>query len=131
MFQKGNKFSSGGTKGNKGGRPSKERVMAEALARELVVEYLARHLRQLVELATKLCMGVKRRKFHPKTGKVYWEKEYDTAMLRYLLERFLPRAKTTVDLNLNYPDAEFLDIQKEVEEAKQFLAAQKDKPIIH
>jgi hypothetical protein len=36
-FQMGHKLSKGGTRGNKGGRPSKERVMAEALAQELAV----------------------------------------------------------------------------------------------
>jgi hypothetical protein len=43
----------------------------------------------------------------------------------------LPPAKTAVDVNLNSPDEDFRKIHEEIEEAKRWLAAQKDKPIIH
>ena len=75
----------------------------------------------LIQLATKLCMGVKRCKFHPKTGKIYWEIEHDTATLRFLLEWFLQLAK--VNVNLNSPDEHYAKIQKEIQEAKRFLNA--------
>jgi hypothetical protein len=56
-------------------------------------------------------------KHHPKTGEVYYETEYDTASLRFLIERFIPPAKTAMDLNVIGPEKYFQAIEKAKREA--------------
>jgi hypothetical protein len=51
-------------------------------------------------------------KHHPKTAAVYYEREYDTASLRFLIERFIPAAKTATDLNFNGPEKYLQAIEK-------------------
>jgi hypothetical protein len=46
-----------------------------------------------------------RRKHHPKTGEIYYEREYDTASLRFLIERFIPPAKTAICFYLCFHNA--------------------------
>jgi hypothetical protein len=61
-------------------------------ATRIAREKMAACLGELMELALKLCKGIERKKFypkgHPKEGQEYTEIEHDTAMLRFLLERF-------------------------------------------
>jgi macrodomain Ter protein organizer (MatP/YcbG family) len=100
-FQKGNKLSPGGKTGNKGGRPSKEKLVIIAEMKRMVEEHLSKHVGAVLEVALKLATGVKRKKFHSKTGKPYYEKEYDSAMIRWWLDKFVPDAAKTLDVNIN------------------------------
>jgi hypothetical protein len=54
--------------------------------------------------AKKLIKGVKRKKFYPKehkwAGRAYYEVEHDSATLRFLIERFFPPAKVSMDINM-------------------------------
>jgi hypothetical protein len=43
---------------------------------------------------------VKGRKFHPKTGKVYFEIEYDTANQRYWIDKFKADAAKRADVDV-------------------------------
>jgi hypothetical protein len=56
-FQKGNKFSKGGTKGNKGGRPSKAELQAlitgAELARKRLEKSAGKIMNRYIELATR------------------------------------------------------------------------------
>jgi hypothetical protein len=94
---------------------STDELEATRIAREKLVACFG----ELIELALKVCMGIKRKKFypkgHPKEGKEYVEIEYDTATLRFLLERFIPPAKTAMDLNVNSPE----EFDRAIEQAKE------------
>ena len=61
-------------------------------ATRMAREKMAACLGELMEVALKICMGIERKRFypkgHPKEGQEYTEIEHDTAMLRFLLERF-------------------------------------------
>jgi hypothetical protein len=43
----------------------------------------------------------------------------NTATLRFLIERFIPPAKTTIDLNVNSPDEDYRKIQEKAQEARR------------
>ena len=105
---------------------SKDELEATRIAREK----LAACLGELMELALKVCMGIKRKKFYPAhylaeflkqnpkskiRQLIYYEIEYDTATLRFLLERFIPPAKTAMDLNVNSPE----EFDRAIEQAKE------------
>ena len=93
----------------------KDELEATRIAREKLAAYFG----ELMELALKVCMGIKRKKFYPphiledrrkadpKARHFYYEIEYHTATLRFLLERFIPPAKTAMDLNVNSLEEEF------------------------
>jgi hypothetical protein len=117
-FQKDNKLSPGGKKGNKGGRPSNQVKANEEEAKRLFRERLAASFEELLTLAKKVCRGVKRRKYCPKTEQVYYEMEYDTATLRFLIERFIPPAKTAMDLNVRDTPEEWYRAIQAAREAK-------------
>ena len=91
QFQMGNKMSRGGTKGNKGGAPTKIQREAKKLAQQYAKEYLEKYLAGVLgkyhELAVK---GVRRRKHHPKTGHVYYEVEYSDANQRHWIDKIVP-----------------------------------------
>jgi hypothetical protein len=48
-----------------------------------------------------IATGVKRRKYNPKTAEVYYETEYDGAMIKHWIDKFVPDAAKTVDVNVN------------------------------
>ena len=96
----------------------------EAEAIRIAREMLAECLGDLLELAIKLCKGVRRMKFYPahilelrlkdnpKARKFYYEIEYDSAMIRFLIERFIPPAKTAMDLNVKTLEEFYRDIEQ-------------------
>jgi hypothetical protein len=86
------------------GRKSNQVKANEAEAIRVFRDELAAHFQEFLALMKKLCKGVRRPKHHPKAGEVYYEREYDTASLRFLIERFIPPAKTARDLNFNGPE---------------------------
>jgi hypothetical protein len=47
------------------------------------------------------------------------EIEYDTATLRFLLERFIPPGKTAMDLNVNSPE----EFDRAIEQAREECSA--------
>jgi hypothetical protein len=118
-FQLGNKLSER-RKNRRGGRKTKARKIAEAEAIREFREELAGDLHEFFLLAKKLCKGVRRRKYSPK-GEVYYETEYDTSMLRFLIERFIPPAKTTMDLNVNGPEKYLQAIEKAKRDEKALV----------
>src|SRR6266436_4091185 len=102
-FQKGNKLSPGGKKGNKGGRPSKEKLKIREEVERLVELELEKHVMAVIGAGRKIATGVKRRKHNPKTGKVYYEIEYDGAMIRHWIDKFVPDAAKTLGINVDSP----------------------------
>jgi len=64
----------------------------EAEATRIAREMLAECLVDILEVAIKLCKGIERKRFYPKgrpkEGQEYTEIEHDTAMTRFLLERY-------------------------------------------
>jgi hypothetical protein len=90
-FQKGNKFSKGGVKGNKGGgRDSAKRKEVKRMVAEQVKEFIEKEVRPVLGVYKTIAMGVKRKKFHPKTGDVFYEIEYDPATVRDWVAKFVP-----------------------------------------
>jgi hypothetical protein len=57
---------------------------------EGVKEYIEREVRPVLGIYKKIALGIKRKKFHPKTGKPYFEKEYDPATVRDWVAKFVP-----------------------------------------
>jgi len=100
QYQKGNKFSHGGTKGNKGGRPTKIMVEARKLAVELAKKHLEQYLRIVLDTyaasATGQTCGGRRRK-------------YDSANLRHFVDRFIGPAPRTLTLDLQESVEEFFE----------------------
>jgi len=73
-FQPGNKFSKGGVKGNKGGgRDSAKRKEVKRMVAEEVKEFIEKEVRPVLGVYKKIAMGVKRKRFNPKTGKAFFE----------------------------------------------------------
>jgi hypothetical protein len=125
-FQKGNKLSPGGKKGNKGGRPSKEKLEIREEVKRLVQLELEKHAMAVIGAGRKIATGVKRRKHNPKTGKVYYEIEYDGAMIRHWIDKFIPDAAKTLGINIEGPEefyralaAARADEKRELEAATQ------------
>ena len=99
----------------------------ELEATRIAREKLAACFGELMELALKVCMGIKRKKFYPshiledrrkvnpKAKNFYYEIEYDAATFRFLLERFIPPAKTAMDLNVNSPE----EFDRAIEQARE------------
>jgi hypothetical protein len=88
-------------------------------------------------LAMKVCKGIKRKKFYPKehpmAGRVYYEKEYDTATLRFLIERFIPPAKQALDINVKSGFEKLIEDLEEQErkEAEERGKAAANKETLH
>jgi len=105
-FQKGNKFSKGGTKGNKGGRPTRAKLEARKLAADMVKKYVEDRLKPIVDAyiaaATGKRCGDSRRRF-------------DNATNRHAMERFLGPAPRTLTLDLQDTVESFFE--KVMEEA--------------
>ncbi len=90
-FQKGNKFSKGGVKGNKGGgRDSAKRKEVKRMVAEEVKSFIEKEVRPVLGVYKKIAMGVKRKKFNPKTGDAYFETEYDPPTVRDWVNKFVP-----------------------------------------
>jgi len=94
-FQFGHKYAKGGKRAG-AGRPSEEKrkLMAEA-----VTQWLDKNLKPILTTAELVAIkGVKRRKVHPKSGRIWYEREYDTATLRALLDRVSPAVQRVEQL---------------------------------
>jgi hypothetical protein len=88
-FQKGHKLAKGGARPS-AGRKSNQVKANEAEATRIAKERMARTIGKILDLAEKLCTGVKRKKFRPKTGEKYYEIEYDSAMFGFGLSGLCP-----------------------------------------
>lgn len=105
------------------------------MATKLAEEKLSKGFGDLLKTAFKLAHGIKRKKFypkeHPKAGRVYYEKEYDSAMIRFLIERYVPPAKVSVDVNLTSGFEKLIaDLEaEERREAEEKAAREKDETI--
>jgi hypothetical protein len=98
------------------GRPSKQVIADEARATEIAKEMLARGLAPVIAKMKKLCLGVRRKKWipfahyeemaktNPKLKRFYWEVEYDTALLRFYIERFVAPARQGIDVHVDSPE---------------------------
>jgi hypothetical protein len=73
-FQKGNKFSKGGTRGNKGGRPSKEQQEIKKAAAEIAREFIETHVQKFLDSYLRLSTG----------------KFIDPATVRHAIDKILP-----------------------------------------
>src|SRR5262245_17186987 len=92
-FQKGNKFSKGGTRGNKGGRPSKEQQEIKKAAAEIAREFIETHVQKFLDSYLRLSTG----------------KFIDPATVRHAIDKILPdeqmEAAQPIKINfLNFAD---------------------------
>jgi hypothetical protein len=124
MFEKGNRYANGGARPNSG-PPSKQVIADRQFAQKEFERRAAAAFGELWNLAIKVCRGIKRKRFYPKDyplkpgeKRFYYEIEYDTATLRFLIERFVPPAKQSIDVNLK-TGFEKLIQQLEDEEQKE------------
>jgi hypothetical protein len=114
-FKKGNKLAKGGRREGSG-RRSNQVIADEARATEIAREMLARGLGSVIETAKKLCKGIRRKKWFPrdyyeelkakdpKARRFYYETEYDSRMIQFWLERFIPAARQAIDVNVDSPE---------------------------
>lgn len=111
------------------GRKSKQAIADEARASEIARQMLAKSIGEVIDLAKKLCKGVKVRKFYPanhkKAGQQYYDIEYDSAMIRFWIERFVPAARQGIDVNINSPDERFRFIEAAKRAKAERLANEK------
>jgi hypothetical protein len=90
-FPKGHKLSKGGVKGNKGGgRDSAKRKEVKRMVAEEVKAFIEKEVRPVLGIYKKIAMGVKRKRFNPKTGAAFLETEYDPATVRHWVDKFVP-----------------------------------------
>jgi len=68
---------------------------------------LEKHVMAVIGAGKRIATGVKRRKHNPKTGTIYYELEYDGAMIRHWIDKFVPDAAKTLGLNLNAGPEDF------------------------
>jgi hypothetical protein len=73
-FQKGNKFSKGGIRGNKGGRPSKEQQEIKKAAAEIAREFIETHVQKFLDSYLRLSTG----------------KFIDPVTVRHAIDKILP-----------------------------------------
>lgn len=90
-FQKGNTYSRGGKKGNKGGRPSKLKIEARRLAADMLKKYIEDHLKPIADAYLSAADG----KRHGDS-----RRRFDNATNRHVIERFLGPAPRTLTLDL-------------------------------
>lgn len=98
LFQKGNKLAKGGKREGAGPKTKREKSI-KAEAAEYAKKYLAKEINKVLGKYKKTALGVKVRKHHPKTGRIYHETEWDTSNQRHWIDKFLPSAKQEIDLN--------------------------------
>lgn len=91
-FEKGKRLPRQGGRENglKGGRPSKEKAEAKAMAKEMVVDWLQRHLRPVLDTYLALATGAR-------VGNI--RRKLDPATCRHFIERFVPPATKTININ--------------------------------
>jgi len=90
-FQIGNKLSKGGTRGNRGGRPSKVKLEARKLAADMIKKYIEDHLRPIADAYLSAADGNR----HGNS-----RRKFDNATNRHVIERFLGPAPRTLTLDL-------------------------------
>jgi hypothetical protein len=117
-FQKGHKFSRGGKKGNKGGRPTKfekaVREAAEVRTRNFIDQYLEPVLDTYLKLAKGHMVTVTR--INKKGEKIITRKlEVDPATTRHYIERLVPAARQAMDLAVGTPE----EFYQAIEQAKR------------
>ena len=97
-FQKGNKFSKGGTKANKGGRPSKEQQEIKQAAAEIARQYIEERINPLMESYFKLIKG-RMVKHYDRTGVLSREEEViDSRAVCHAVDTILPRAAQQIQV---------------------------------
>lgn len=99
-FEKGNKFSKGSTKGNKGGRPTKLEQEVKWLAAEYVKKYIEDRLRPILDTYISLASG-------EPCGNA--RRRLDPATTRHAVERFVGPAPRSLILDLQDSVESFFD----------------------
>lgn len=99
-FQKGHKFSKGGTKGNKGGRPSKVKLEARRLAADMLKKFLEDSLRSVAEAYLSAADG-RRHGNH--------RRKLDNTTNRHLIDKFLGQAPRTFTIDMQETVESFFD----------------------
>lgn len=99
-FQKGHKFSPGGKKGGKGGRPLKQKTEAKKLARDIAREFIEKHAKPVLDSYLKNAKGYFVKRF-TETGQEYEEFIIDPPSTRHFVDRLVPPAKQEVDVNVH------------------------------
>jgi hypothetical protein len=118
-FQKGNKLAKGG-KRKDAGRKSNQVKANEAEAIRIFRKRLAGSFGKLMDTAERLAKGIKRRRVDSE-GRVYYETEYDTGMLKFLIERFIPTARQGTDLAVGTPEEFYQAIQQAKRDEKALV----------
>jgi len=102
-FKKGNREATK-RKRRGGGRPTNRELGIREEVKRLVELELQKHVMAVIGAGRKIATGVKRRKHNPKTGDVYFEIEFDGAMIRHWIDKFVPDASKTLDINVDGPE---------------------------
>jgi hypothetical protein len=111
------------------GRKSKDEHWIRNEVQRRLEEFLSKYATGVVETALKVCRGIRRKKFNakgepiidPDTGKQYFELEYDSAMIRFWIDRFVPAARAGVTMAESTPE----EFWRALEEARRREAEEK------
>src|SRR5215470_10000327 len=88
-FQKGNRFSKGGTRGNKGGRPSKEQREIKKAAAEIAREFIEKNVQPILETYLGLAAGKVVERI-AEDGTKTFKLSVDPPTTRHAIDKLLP-----------------------------------------
>src|SRR5215475_13939410 len=108
-FQKGNKFSKGGTKDNKGGRPTNQQKEIKKAAREIAREYIEKNVQPILETYLGLAAGkvVKR---IAEDGAKSFELSVDPPTTRHAIDKLLPDEQMESPQQIKIEFLQFADV---------------------
>jgi hypothetical protein len=95
-FQKGNKLSPGGKKGNRGGRPSKQKAQIKRQAAEIAKAYIEKNVQPIIETYVALAAGKVVTRMTD-DGKKEFELKVNPRITADAVGKFLPPAKQDVE----------------------------------
>ena len=108
-FQKGNKFSKGGSKGNKGGRPSKEQQEIKKAAAEIAREYIEKNVQPILETYLGLAAGKVVKRIAEDGAKTF-ELSVDPPTTRHAIDKLLPDEQMESPQQIKIEFLQFADV---------------------
>src|SRR5262245_38833449 len=108
-FQKGNKFSKGGTKGNKGGRPTNQQQEIKKAAREIAREYIEKNVQPILETYVGLAAGKVVDRIG-KDGTKTFELAVDPPTTRHAIDKLLPDKQMESSQQIKIEFLQFADV---------------------
>ena len=108
-FHKRNKFSKGGTKGNKGGRPTNQQQEIKKVAREIAREYIEKNVQPILETYLGLAAGKVVKRIAEDGAKTF-ELSVDPPTTRHAIDKLLPDEQMESPQQIKIEFLQFADV---------------------